>query len=323
MPDTISTFKTIGREKLKINEINSAVSKDEVEFFNLCNNKYEQKVELIAKKIAENPEKARIIMLAGPSASGKTTTSLKIQARLNELGCGAVTISMDDFFKNREETPQLKDGTKDFETVDALDTQLLKDCLSKLVNTGEAYFPRFSFKEGKRYDNEKLIKLDRDHVAIVEGLHALNPAITSLLPEGCVYKIYVSVSSDYVSEEGKVILSARDMRLIRRSVRDFNFRGSDVEHTLSMWDHVCHGEDLYVRPYKKYADMTVNSAFSCGPSLFKKEGEKLFSQVNEDSEFIEKATHILSALSKFKPMNRKILPSSCVLLEFFGGSQYY
>lgn len=317
------TVKTIGRKKVRIDEINSAVNRDQKEFFKLCNNKYEQKIELIAKNIASHPDKARLIMLSGPSASGKTTSSLKIQQQLKRLGCGAVTISMDDFFKNRDDAPVLPDGSKDFESVEALNLDLLKDCLNKLITEGKASLPRFDFVSGVRHDGVNPVKLDKDHVAIVEGLHALDPRITDLLPEGCVYKIYVSVSSDYVGTEGKVVLSARDMRLIRRSVRDFNFRGSSVEHTLSMWDAVCNGEDLWVRPNKKYADITINSAFACGPCLFKEEGEKLFREVGENSKYYEKAQHILEALKHFKGMDTKLMPSSCVLLEFFGGSEYY
>lgn len=318
-----TAVKTIGREKISISKINDAVLRDPASFFKLCNSKYEQKINIIAKRIAADPKSARLIMLSGPSASGKTTSSLKIQQRLKELDCGAVTISMDDFFKNREDAPTLPDGSKDFETSEALDLELLKTCLTKLITDGKAMFPRFDFKEGIRHDSDRLVTLDKNHVAIVEGLHALDTKITGLLPEEFIYKIYVSVSSDYVDDDGKVVLSARDIRLIRRSVRDFNFRGSSVENTLNMWDSVCRGEDLYIRPYKKYADITVNSAFSCGPSLFKNDAEKLFSEVKDDSRYFEKASHILNGLSHFNEMDTSLMPSSCVLREFFGGSEYY
>lgn len=318
-----NTVVTIGRRKVSISEINAAALSDQPAFFKLCNDKYEEKVNLIAKHIAADPNSCRLIMLSGPSASGKTTTSLKIQHRLKSLGCEAVTISMDDFFKNRDDAPLLADGSKDYESVEAVDTDLLKDCLTKLTEEGSAMFPVFDFKSGIRHDNDHRVNLDKCHVAIVEGLHALDPKITDLLPSEFIYKIYVSVSSDYIGDEGEVVLSARDMRLIRRSVRDYNFRGSDVEQTLGMWDAVCEGEDLYVRPYKKFADITVNSAFSCGPCLFKEIATKLFKEVPADSRFSKKANHILKGLERFEPMDSSLMPSSCVLLEFFGGSEYY
>lgn len=317
------TVQTIGRAKVKVSEVNSSAQKDARAFFNLCNEKYEKKLDNIADRIAKDPSKARLIMLSGPSASGKTTTSLKIQEKLKERGCGAVTISMDDFFKNREDAPLLPDGTRDYESSAALDTGLLKEKLGELIFEGRANIPIFDFKTGHRLEKERPVVLDEGSVAVVEGLHALDTAITGLLPAEFILKIYVSVSSDFVADDGEVILSARDMRLIRRTVRDFNFRGATVTDTLDMWDAVCRGEDLYVRPFKKYADITVNSAFNCEPCIFKQRAVELFGIVPEDSRHIERARHILIGLSEFEAMPESLLPGNCMLREFLGGSTYY
>ncbi|HEX2937776.1 MAG TPA: nucleoside kinase [Ruminiclostridium sp.] len=317
------TVKTIGRAKVKVSEVNSAALNDEKAFFTLCNEKYEKKIDGIAKRIAENPAKARLIMLSGPSASGKTTTSLKIQEALKKRRCGAVTISMDDFFKNREDAPLLPDGTRDYESSEALDTELLKEKLGELIFKGRTALPVFDFKTGHRADGKHPVVLDEGQVAVVEGLHALDTCITGLLPAEFILKIYVSVSSDFITDEGGTVLCARDIRLIRRTVRDFNFRGADVNETLDMWDAVCRGEDLYVRPFKKYADITVNSAFSCEPCIFKEKALELFCGVSEDSPHIERVKHILDGINSLEAMSESLMPGSCVLREFMGGSEYY
>lgn len=317
------TVKTIGRAKIRVSDVNSSAKNDAKVFFSECNEKYEKKLDSIAKRIADNPLKSRLIMLSGPSASGKTTTSLKIQEALKRRGCTAVTISMDDFFKNREDTPILPDGTRDYESSAALDTDLLKEKLGELIFKGRTNLPVFDFKAGHRSDKERTVVLEEGDVALVEGLHALDTCITGLLPADYILKIYVSVSSDFVSDDGRIVLCARDVRLIRRTVRDFNFRGADVSETLAMWDAVCRGEDLYVRPFKKYADITVNSAFGCEPCIFKETALNLFGSVPSDSRYIERVKHIIDGLCEFESMPVSLMPGTCVLREFFGGSDYY
>lgn len=317
------TVLTIGRAKVRVSEVNDAAKNDGTSLFNTCNDKYEKKIQMIARRIAENPYNSRLIMLSGPSASGKTTTSLKIQDELKKLGCGAVAISMDDFFKNREDTVIMPDGTRDYESSAALDTVLLKDTLGELIATGRASIPVFNFKIGRRSEESRPVALDKGQVAIVEGLHALDPDITGLLPKDSILKLYVSVSSDFIRDTGDNILCARDIRLVRRAVRDFHFRASNVEKTLDMWDAVCRGEDLYVRPFKKYADITVNSAFSCEPCLFCEAASKLFGDVGKDSPHARRVKHILDGMNEFEPISPSIMPGDCVLREFMGGSDYY
>lgn len=318
-----ATVLTIGRTKVRVSEVNRAAQDDSVGLFNLCNEKYERKIEQIANRIANDPSKARLIMLSGPSASGKTTTSLKIQNALNKLGCGAVAISMDDFFKNREDTPVMPDGTRDYESSEALDTALLKETLSELVTTGRTSLPVFNFKLGHRATESRPVILDEGHVAIMEGLHALNPKTTDLLPPQAILKIYISVSSDFVTDTGETVLCARDIRFVRRMVRDFHFRGANVEETLHMWDAVCNGEDLYIRPFKKCADITVNSALSCEPCIFREVALKLLGDVKPDSPHAQRVRHILDGISAFEPIPPQAMPGSCVLREFMGGSDYY
>jgi uridine kinase len=318
-----STVLTIGRVKVHVDDVNHMAAEDSENLFKLCNEKYEKKISMIAHRIAKDPSKARLIMLSGPSASGKTTTSLKLESELEKLGCRAVTISMDDFFKNREDAPTAPDGTKDYETVAALDQELLKTTLGELITTGHTRLPIFNFKTGQRAAETKEVVLGAGDVAVVEGLHALDTVITGLFPQEAILKLYVSVSSDYIADTGDIILCARDVRLIRRAMRDFQFRGTDVESTLDMWDSVCRGEDLYVRPFKKYADITVNSAFSCEPCIFREETLKLFGSVGKDSRHAQRVSHIIEGIKYFVPISPSIVPGNCVLREFLGGSDYY
>lgn len=317
------TIKTLNRAKVRVSNVNSFASTDGEAFFKLCNDKYEKKLDYIAKRIASDPSKARLIMLSGPSASGKTTTSLKLREGLGKLGCGAAAISMDDFFKNRDDIRILPDGRRDYESSSALDTGLLKERLGQLIFTGGADIPIFDFKTGKRSEKERRVVLGKGQVAVVEGLHALDTCITGLLPKEHILKIYVSVSSDFVTDDGKEALCARDIRLIRRTVRDYNFRGADVMNTLDMWNSVCRGEDLYVRPFKKDADITVNSAFACEPCIFREKAEELFGSIPKSGPHSELAEHILAGLSEFDKLSPSVMPGSCVLREFTGGSDYY
>jgi len=313
----------LGRAKILRTEVNKQAMADDKAFFEICNDSYEKRIRDIAHRIACDDNRVKLIMLSGPSASGKTTTSLKIMEELGKLGVEAVTISMDDFFKCRDETPKLEDGSRDFESIKALDHELLKSTLSCLIEKGEASLPIYNFKLGRRGDDMRKVELKNSSVALVEGLHALDTVVTDGISADRILKIYVSVSSDFVNEDATAVLTAREVRLIRRTVRDHNFRGSSPENTLDMWDSVCRGEDRYVRPFKKYADITVNSLYKCEPCIFKDTAISLFKTVNSGSIHYERAQHIISALSGFEPMQLEIVPSSCMLREFFGGSIYF
>jgi uridine kinase len=318
----------MGRAKIRINNVNREVLADSSTFFSFCNKNYENKIMAIAHRIAEDTSKTRLIMLSGPSASGKTTTSIKLQFELQKLGIGAVSISLDDFFKNREDTLILPDGTRDYESLDSLDIQSLRATLNELIETGHTELPIFDFKLGRRTAKTRHVELHEGHVAVVEGLHALDTGVTDLLPSESMLKLYVSVSSDFVDDSDMPVLCARDIRLIRRTVRDFHFRGSNPDVTLGMWEAVCRGEDLYVRPFKKYADVTVNSAFACGPSIFRSKTESLFSKAAQSGDQTQLAKHILAkhiidGLAIFEKMPEGLMPGSCLLREFWGGSDYY
>ena len=313
----------ISRTKISRDAINNAVHTDADGFFRECDESFERRVRETVRKIAADTGRAKVIMLSGPSASGKTTTSYKLRQELGEMGIHAVAISMDDFFRGRETAPELADGSRDYESLQALDVPLLESALSDLIACGRAEVPSFNFRLGRRDPVTRQVELGPDGVAIVEGLHALDPSVTRDIPAEHMQRIYVSVSSDIIDESGASVLTARELRLIRRTVRDNRFRGSSPERTLDMWDTVCRGEDLYVRPFKKNADITLNSVFRCEPCLFASPGRELFGTVPPDSPHYVRAQHIVGALSTFMEMPDDLMPASCLLREFFGGSVYF
>ncbi|MDR3644377.1 MAG: hypothetical protein P4M02_04815 [Clostridia bacterium] len=312
-----------GRTQIRLSEVNRAAAHEPQSFFERCNDGYEHRINDVCARIIKDTDASRIIMLSGPSSSAKTTTSLKLQRRLSEVGIHANTISLDDFFKNRCDLPLLADGSRDYESPSALDIPLLTQTISDLIFKGRAQLPAFDFKRGERSQKTRSIELNDDNIAIVEGLHALDTTVTQGIPAGRCLKLYVSVSSDFIDDDGRTVLSARSVRLIRRTIRDFKYRSSSPENTLDMWEAVCRGEDLYVRPFKRYADICLNSIFACEPCLFHAAALRLFSGVPQQSKHYDHAQKLLKAASAFEPMPAAMMPGTCVLREFTGGSVYY
>jgi len=260
------------------------------------------------------------IMLSGPSASGKTTTAGKIAEALRAQGVNAFTISLDDFYKNKEDAALLEDGTPDLESVHALDIDLISSTLNRIIETGESELPVFDFSTGKRSEKKGYIKLEKDDVIIVEGLHALNPLVNENLPEGKTLKIYISVSSRIYGENQKIILNKRNLRFTRRLVRDFQFRSSSVENTYSLWPAVLRGEDLFLAPYKLNSDIQINSIHIYEPCVLKQIALPLLyeSIKNDNSFFEEDARKLIRGLESFETIPASMVPEFSLLREFLG-----
>ncbi len=278
--------------------------------------RYRDIISEISKKIDEDSDR-KIVMLAGPSGSGKTTTAGKIKEKLEEMGHSAYTVSLDDFYKNIGEGPKNEDGTNDFESIESLDLDLIHKCLAELITKSESSLPIFDFMTGKRKEKTNHIRLEKDDVIIVEGLHALNPTIVNTLPEKNLYKIYISVRSRIYDGE-EVVLSKRNLRFIRRMTRDFKFRNSPVEHTYDLWPKVTRGEDLYLFPFEDNAHFKINSVHIYEPCVFKKEAIELLSAVEKASPNYENARMLISALEKFPEIEKSAVPKSSLLREFLG-----
>lgn len=300
-----------------IGYINEAAQTCPDEFVAKCEERYESIIKDVADKVSGDDGR-EIIMLAGPSSSGKTTTALKLSEALKKRGVKTYVLSLDDFYLNRSDIPTLPDGTQDFETVYALDL----DCFEKTVNAllkGETVkVPIFDFLTGKRSDtlfNE--ITLGKSDAVIIEGLHALNPEITDKI-DGKLLKIYISVSSRIYDEKGNIILNKRNLRFIRRMVRDYKFRGSTVEHTCRLWKNVMAGEDKYLFPFRDNADIRINTIHLYEPCVLKNQALRLLYKSNVTDEYKNDIRKLCNALEKFNGIDENSVPADSLLREFLG-----
>ncbi|HZJ78681.1 MAG TPA: nucleoside kinase [Clostridia bacterium] len=299
--------------------INFSVTNNSKDLIEKTENRYSSIIQSIAKRIA-NSHGHTAIMLSGPSASGKTTTAFKIADELKALGIAAYTISLDDFYMNKCDAMLLEDGTPDLESVHALDLEFINRTLNKLIVEGESDLPIFDFTIGRRSDKTKHIKLNEDDVIIVEGLHALNPLITECLPKDSLLKLYINVSSRIYGKNRRIILNKRNLRFSRRLVRDYQFRSSSVENTYMLWQTVLRGEELYLSPYKAYADLRINSIHIYEPCVLKQIVIPLLeSEMNNDGfAYRKEAKKLIRGLKSFEDIDLSLVPSDSLLREFLG-----
>jgi len=279
---------------------------------------HEKKIANIADEIAKNP-KIKLIAIAGPSSSGKTTFAkrLGIELRLNRIK--PVTISVDNYFVEREETPLDKDGNYDFESIDAIDTRLLNNHITKLLNGEEIDAPTFNFHTGhKEYLGNKM-KLESDEILVMEGIHCLNDKLTYLIPKEQKFKIYISALTVLNIDDYNRI-STTDTRLIRRIVRDKQYRGYTAETTLSMWPGVNKGEANNIYPYQEEADAMFNSALIYELSALKNFAVPQLKEIKNTSPYYSEAKRLWTLLSYFEAIDSKDIPSNSLLREFIGGS---
>lgn len=282
-----------------------------------CEDKYNNKINNIAQLIAER-EVSEIVMIAGPSSAGKTTTAKKLRQALEKLGIDSYTVSLDDFYLDNKDAPRFPDGTPDFETVDCLDIKCFQSKMQELLDKGEAELPEFDFLKGERKAEYKKISIKPTDVIIVEGLHALNPVITGHLPQDRLLKIYINLSSRIYDEKGNIILNKRNMRFIRRLVRDFKFRGSSVEKTYKLWITVRYGEDTYLFPFKDNADIRINTIHLYETCILKNTAIELLSSLSKESEFYNESQRLIRGLQKFPVLDSSLVPDNSLMREFIG-----
>ena len=279
---------------------------------------HEKKIANIADDILKK-DKIKMILIAGPSSSGKTTFAqrLGIQLRLN--GLKPVTISVDNYFVEREFNPKDEFGNYDFECIEAIDTELFNNHLVRLLNGEEVEIPKFDFEYGtKRYVGNKL-KLAEDEILVIEGIHCLNDKLTSLIPKEQKYKIYISCLTVLNIDECNRI-STTDTRLIRRIVRDNQFRGYKAIHTLKMWDSVVRGEEKYIFPFQEEADSMFNSSLIYELGVLKDYAMPLLEEIDKSNVEYSEAKRLHRMLGYFESIPTEYLPSNSLLREFVGGS---
>lgn len=297
--------------------INEQAKNNTLDFVLKCEQRYHNIINDIAEHI-ENEKGREIVMLAGPSSAGKTTTAKKLCEALNNKGIKTYVLSLDDFYLNREDIPYLPDGTQDYETVYALDLDLFTECVNKLLMGETVKNPIFDFTTGKRSDKEfNEITLGKEDVVIIEGLHALNPVITEKI-EGKLLKIYINVSSRIYDNKGNIILNKRNMRFVRRMVRDYKFRNSTVNNTYKLWKNVTAGEDKYLFPFRDNADIKVNTIHLYESCVLKSQALPLLYESDISDEYKDDAKKLCKALEKFEDINISSVPEDSLLREFLG-----
>ena len=305
----------------QLTDINFRTVADPKEFMAECDALYMSRVAEAAERIIANRKSSPIVLLSGPSGSGKTTTSMKIAEELERRGVASHYVAMDDYFKTIDSnTPRTEDGELDLESPLCLDMELLNRHFSMLSAGERIYVPKYEFARRMRVQEpSKSIKLKADEVVIFEGIHALNGMITDLHPEA--FKLYVSARSD-VEFGGSVVFKRTWFRLVRRMVRDYNFRGSDPQETMGMWANVRRGELLYISPFKEKADFQFDTSLAYELAVYNATATKLFQSVPEGIERFEELRQVLPALQLFGEIEEPIVPADSLVREFIGGGIY-
>lgn len=303
----------IPKRLVEIPLVNLAAKQPE-EFARYCEDDYAARVAHAADEIMKSG--ARIVMLTGPSASGKTTSALKLTEELSRRGSGGTVVSLDNFFRSIEEYPRLPDGRIDYESVEALDVPAIHAALKSLAESGEADIPDFDFRLAQRRRGTLHINAGGG-VVIVEGIHALNPRLTCVLPQKSVYKIYAGLREEY-SLGGARYLPTRDVRLARRMVRDIRFRGHSVEKTLGMWPDVCAGEDKYIKVFKNQADLLLDTSFTYELCVLAPFVRELGGAVPSDSEYAPVLDALCAKYARCDALPASLIPEQSMLREFIG-----
>lgn len=309
----------------QLSEINTRVQQDPAAFLAECDAAYQQRIESAVDGILARMKESPIVLLSGPSGSGKTTTALKLEQELIRRGVNTHTISMDNFFKtlNRATAPRTPEGDIDYESPLLLDMELLGETFTKLSHGEWALIPKFEFARQMRNDSQgALLKLDKNEIAIFEGIHALNDDIVSRHPAATT--LYISARSN-IMEGDQVRFKGTWLRIARRCVRDYNFRGTDMIETMGMWYNVRRGEKLYISPFKSRAKIIIDSSVPYGPSIFANYAQPLresVEQVPKDNERYQELSDMVEALHYFVPVSLDLPAPDSLIREFIGGGIY-
>ncbi len=272
----------------------------------------------IAREIHRKRDKIKIILIAGPSSSGKTTTSLKLINYLRSFGLRPKKVSMDDYFIARKDTPRKEDGSYDYECLEAVDVEMFNDHIDKLLSGKEVLVPTYNFIKGIPEFLRKE-SLEKNELLIIEGIHALNPKILENIPKSKKFKIYISPMTG-INIDNHNRISTSDNRLLRRIVRDNRTRGNSVEDTIARWPSVREGEEKYIFPYQDEADVIFNTALLYELGVLKTYVEPLLYSIDPRSEYYVEAKRLLNMLKIFLPMPSEEIPADSLIREFIGGS---
>ena len=321
-------FSAHSYSKVQLSDVNRRAENSEA-FFDSCEEQYRAQLKA-AVALCTGPK--QLILLTGPSSSGKTTTANKIAALIKETGRDASVISLDDFYRNRADIPLKEDGKPDLESVYSLDLDTMRECFAELFRSGKAMLPRYDFNISRRADDWHEAHCSPGEILIVEGIHALHPEVTSLMDEEKVLRLYVSARTKYMDGEEDALIP-KQLRLIRRMIRDCKFRNTSPAQTLLFWEGVCAGEREYINPYRDTAAYKIDSVMDYEPGVYRTLltpflEKELAMQIQSDGDItfaVEEQSHdslleeLLHALSRFEPLSADLIPEDSVVREFLGG----
>lgn len=307
-------IKTVG-------DFNEAVGNGEAtNLINVSEALQEKKISQIADKIAAKKD-IKVVLIAGPSSSGKTTFCKRLSVQLLASGVKPVQISLDDYFVNREETPKDEQGEYDYESIYALNIPLINEQFNALFNGQEVELPKYNFQTGSSEKSGNKLRLEENSVLVVEGIHALNPTLTAQIPDDKKFKIYASALTTILLDNHNYIPTT-DNRLLRRIVRDYKYRGCSAQETIRRWPSVRAGENKWIFPYQEQADVMFNTAMLFELAVIKPQAEEVLEQVSENCEEYAEAYRLRKFLKYFSPLPFRALPPTSLLREFLGGSSF-
>ena len=304
-----------------IGDLNKAVDEGYATgLINLAEALQEKKISRIAEMIAGRKD-VKMVLIAGPSSSGKTTTCKRLSVQLLTNGVKPVGISLDDYFVDRDKTPLDANGDYDFEHVEALNIPLLNEQMNALMAGEEVELPKYNFQTGKSERSGRKLRLKGNEILVVEGIHALNPMLTAQIPEKSKFRVYASALTTILLDNHNYVPTT-DNRLLRRIVRDYKYRGVSAQETIRRWPSVRAGENKWIFPYQENADVMFNTAMLFELAVIKNQAEPLLEQVPENCEEYSEAYRLLKFLRYIRPIPNRQLPPTSLLREFLGGSSF-
>ena len=311
----ISPLRLCGLTKPQIRELSRAVFENPQVFVDRTEDRFRDQLRGMTEQVVASG--SHIVLLCGPSSSGKTTTANLLVSDLSALGRRAVRISLDDFYRNRDLMPLWEDGTKNFESIEGLDLDCFSTSVNTLMQDGHAEFPIFDFTEGKRSSVTRPMEYDENTILIFEGIHALQPQLRQGLARSN-FGIYIHPNTSYVDQDGRTLLDARDLRLTRRIIRDNLHRGTPPLGTMRMWKDVLRGELLYMKPSSGTADVFVNTSHDYEPFLYGSVITELLKQTQDPGENRETVDRLIESYRHFFPIGTELIPQSSLIQEFIG-----
>ena len=309
-----------------LQEINHSLRTDPAGYLAQCDQAYQQRIEAAVDQILERMKQSPIVLLSGPSGSGKTTTALKLEQELERRGVNCHTLSMDNYYStlNKKTAPRTPEGDVDYESPLLLDLDLLDDTFTKLSRGEWVVVPKYEFARQMRNDSRgTFLKLDKNEIAIFEGIHALNDDIFGRHPEAT--GLYISARSN-VLEGDEMRFKGTWMRISRRAVRDYNFRGTDLLETLMMWYNVRRGEKTYISPFKNRANIIIDSSLPYEPAVFANYAValgKAVDQVPKDNPRYKEFHDLVDSFRYFEPVDQNLVAPESLIREFIGGGSYH